>query len=248
MKWERNIPCNNCETTNTTLYMTSDIIGWYDKQPLRLVQCTKCDLVYPDPRPSFSHIIKIQTSEWGRKVFYRKESKQSTWPNHTRDALLHVIKYKPDAETLFDVGFGCGTYMMLGRTLGLTCSGNEINRYSCEELTRRGFMVYEKPTVDLWIDKTYDIILCHDNIEHTYTPKEDIRWMYDHQEEGGIVNIRTLYLGCPRHIREKEHWNLFGSGHFHYYYPHVLVKMIQDRGYSILYQQEGNLINIIARK
>jgi len=246
--WERNIPCNNCGATNTIPYMDAHVKNWYDNEPLKLVQCVKCDLVYPDPRPPFTRILRIMEGDFGEKVFRRKEGRRGAASKFIDKRLSAILKFKEDAETLFDVGYGAGLYLMAGKRMGLHCYGNEINSFSVEEMTRRGFIVYQKPTCDLWMDKDMDVILCHDNIEHTYTPRQDLRWMGTHQKSGGILNIRTLYLGCPRHVAHGEQWNLFGAAHFHYYFPHVLVNMIQDAGYNIIRKHEGNLIDIIARR
>ncbi len=216
---------------------------------MQLVKCNKCKLVWINPRRKYNPDVDPKRNmEKAMKAFTIKYNRPWAKGYH-RSVALRTMELRVNAKTLFDVGFGAGTTLLQGSKLGLECYGNEINIASIREMKKRGFEVYDSRTNELVLDKKFDIILCLDNIEHTEVPVEDLEWMYNHQNDGGVLYLTTLYLDCPNHLKDKDNWNLFGTSHNYYFYPDVLKGMIEDAGYRVISEGKGgSVITITARK
>jgi len=159
------------------------------------------------------------------------------------------MSYAQEPKTLFDVGTGAGTLLLEAKQLGLEVAGNDINSFAVEQLWRKGIRAYECPTNKLKIDECFDIITCLDYLEHTYTPFEDLFWIAEHQSSGGILYLKTLFLGCPDHKREGSNWKLFHETHNYYYWPSTLLTLIETVGYEIRYIRTTNaIIHVIAER
>ncbi len=243
VEWESNIPCNYCGSNNQSFY------DYIERKKMQLVQCNECMLVWQDPRRKFDPKTDPKRNmEEAMKAFRIKYNRPWAKLYH-KHVILRALELKHSAKTLFDVGYGAGTTLIEGRALGLECSGNEINIASVKKMREYGFEVYDSKTIDLLLEKKFDIILCLDNIEHTETPMEDLEWMYAHHNDGGVLYLTTLYLGCPIHQRDGDNWNLFGTSHNYYYYPDVLKRMIEAAGYEIISEGKSNaIITLTARK
>lgn len=251
MTWEKDFQCNHCGRTEKQEFLVDEEKKFFD-QSLRLVECTNCGLVFQDPRPQFQPLVQwIKTrGDINEKLFFRKRNRKNVNRIH-KNIILKALGHYQGEKTqlrLFDVGFGAGTVMEEAQKLGIVPSGNEINPYSIEHMREKGFDVYAEPTVQLSITKPFHIITCLDYIEHTYTPSEDLKWMYDHLVEKGIIYLKTLYIGCPNHQKHGDKWILFDPFHYYYYYPDVLLEMMENHFSIIDFWLTKAIIHVIARK
>jgi len=246
MIWEKVSRCAFCRGTDFNLFLWK-LDGWYNGQLLQLKECNNCRLVFADPRPTFEwYIERVKPSE--KMLYERKLNRPNVMSIH-KTIVKRAIKFAKHPKTLFDVGTGAGTLLIAAKQLGLEVEGNEINGYACEQLSKKGFRVFHLPTCNLNIDKTYNIITCLDYVEHSYTPIEDLFWIYNHQEYGGILYLKTLFLGCPDHQKEGPNWKLFAEGHIYFYWPDVLLRIIHEVGYETMYLHTTNAtIHVVARK
>lgn len=238
IKWEEEIKCNFCKSTNKEEYLV-DETKRYLSFPLRLVECRDCNLVFQEPRPTFETLLRRIRGNilGGKEIFMRKLNRNNVNTIHRKIIEKTIKTFDEDGkpETLFDMGFGAGTIMEEGLKLGLEVFGNEINPYSVSYYKdKEEYTVFGEPTINLKINKKFDIITCLDYIEHTYNPNEDLKWIYDHLTKNGRFYLKTLWLGCPNHLEQGEKWNLFDTCHFYYYYPRVLLDMITKSNLEVI--------------
>lgn len=248
MNWEDVEECNFCGSTKRHLIAWRPD-NWYGRD-LKVYECDECGLAFADPRPTFESMV-----EWLRpqfKALYERKLNRPRVREIHRSIVLRAMRYAKHPKTLFDVGTGAGTLLLEAKQLGLDVAGNDINEYACEQLRQQGITVYNVPTQELDVKDElgpFDIITCLDYLEHTYTPYDDLMWITFHQEYGGILYLKTLFLGCPDHQKEGSNWKLFGQTHNYYYWPDVLLRMIADVGYEVLWLHTTNAtIHVIGRK
>lgn len=245
LPWHDVSICNLCGGTEHRLYAeipnrhpTTGAARWYAGKPIRLVECESCGLVFASPRPDLHRLYAgyINASDSARDAIARKRARNRV--NETHHAYIKqamgLVAGKP-AQRLFDMGCGAGTTLIEARKLGLDAEGNEINRASVDLLVSEGFKVYHGFTQELDLPKgAYDIVLNLDYLEHTYTPLEDLRTCFDILRPGGALFLKTLYLGCPAHREKGNDWQLFGPGHFHFFTPAVLRRLVEKAGFNVL--------------
>ena len=247
MQWE-SPRCNFCGSNEKDVYLTTPHKCWYGRR-LRLVECKRCHLVYADPRPTFDSLMsEYFTEEYLRQAYWRKLNRPNVRTIH-RSIVKRALGYCPDAKTLFDVGTGAGTLLLEARQLGLQVAGNDINWVAVNYLQQQGLQVYCSPTSQLQLDAEFDIITCLDYIEHTYTPWDDLQWIYEHLADSGILYLKTLWLGCPDHKEAGARWKLFAELHNYYYTPEVLFEMLRKAGFELLWERRDRaIIHTISRK
>lgn len=250
MEWETVDKCNFCGSTENDVYLDVDANVDFNGKKLRLVKCQNCDLVYASPRPTFESIRMLFSDEVTCRYRIEKKLNRPDIMNvHKKAVELAMFYHDGEPKSLFDVGTGAGTVLMVAKNLGLEVLGNEINRYSNELLVWNHISCYNIPTCELNLNRKFDIVTCFDYIEHTYTPYEDLKWIVNHINQDGILYLKTLWLECPNHLKMGTRWNLFGGQHYYYYYPKVIRKMIESVGFSIINTfREPAIIHIIAKK
>lgn len=238
--------CAFCGSPDLVQYMISDAVPWYGGERFRLVRCRNCGLVFNSPRPTEARAIRA-IREQGEYLYRRKLNRPDVQAIH--DGMAEkFLRASPGARDIFDVGFGAGTLLHAFRKLGLTASGNEVNDFCVQMLRRQGFTVTDAPTRALAMEARYDIVTMLDYLEHTYTPFDDLLTAHAMLRPGGMLHLKTLYLGCPDHAAKGELWQLFGMGHFYYFTPRVLRGMLRNAGFDIVDMHIDGLIHISARK
>lgn len=238
--------CAFCGSADLLPYMTSQVVPWYDGAPFRLLRCKNCGLVFNSPRPQEAQALRL-VRENGEYFYRRKLNRPSVQAIHDQMA-ADFLRSTPGARDVFDVGFGAGTLLHAFRKLGLNAAGNEVNDYAVRMLRGQGFEVTETPTRLLGLHARYDMVTMLDYLEHTYTPFDDLLTVHAMLRPGGMLHLKTLYLGCPPHVAKGELWQLFGMGHFYYFTPQVLEGMLRNAGFDIVDMRLETLIYISARK
>lgn len=253
-EWEENVPCNFCGSTEHTpyLHVPKKKKNFYGRDFI-LVECANCGLVRADPRPKFESWapIYLKKSPAGKRATERKLNRPTARRLH-RIRIEELLRLRKDANTLFDMGTGAGTVLTEARELGLKVTGNDINAYAIDRLRKLGVEAYSVPTqkLDKVIprDRIFDFMIVFDYIEHTYTPLDDLKWARRHITNYGVLSLATMWLGCPAHQKEGANWRLLGMGHFHYFTPEVLVKMVEAARFEVITVLKGvALIKLIAK-
>lgn len=238
--------CAFCGSPDLVQYMISEVVPWYGGEKFRLVRCRNCGLVFNSPRPTEADAIRA-IREYGEYFYRRKLNRPDVQAIHDGKA-EEFLRASPGARDVFDVGFGAGTLLHAFRKLGLAASGNEVNDFCVRMLRQQGFTVTDAPTRTLAMSAQFDIVTMLDYLEHTYTPFDDLLTAHAMLRPGGMLHLKTLYLGCPDHAAKGELWQLFGMGHFYYFTPRVLRGMVRNAGFDIVDMHVNSLIHISARK
>jgi 2-polyprenyl-3-methyl-5-hydroxy-6-metoxy-1,4-benzoquinol methylase len=130
----------------------------------------------------------------------------------------------------------------------IEAEGNDLNKASIDNLRAMGFNAHLGFSQNLKLDRTYDMVMNLDYLEHSYTPVDDLAMNFKILNPGGVLYLKTLYLGCPNHVANGEAWGLFGNGHFHYFFPETLRKMVESVGFQVAHLQTKGLIVVVGLK
>jgi SAM-dependent methyltransferase len=250
LTWEDVLVCNFCGGARRSPYLKSRVPHWYEGRPLRLVACRSCGLVFAAPRPVArqGHESSRNGGDGGREAYERKLLRPNVAKVHRRHVERALAQLGRPARSLFDMGCGAGTVLHAARALGLEASGNDINHYAIERLREAGFPAVHGFTSELQLTGQYDIVTNFDYLEHTHTPFDDLKTCFELLAPDGILYLKTLYLGSADHRRDGEGWKLFGPGHFHFFFPEVLLAMIREAGFMVEHVETPQLIFVLARK
>jgi SAM-dependent methyltransferase len=251
MRWENVDECNFCGSTNSRVYLTLSTSNWYDNQMLRLAECTDCRLVRATPRPVRkdlyrSHIIgTVKALQHVRK----RLSRPNIIKNHAR-AIEEAAKFaKRPLRNIYELGCGAGTVLMGARSLGIEGEGNDVNLVAVKMLKELGFKVRHGFTNELdFSGMSFDGVVAFNYFEESYEPFDDLKRARELLKPGGVIYVRSLYLGCAEHQAAGEAWKNFGGGLFHYYYPETLRAMIEAARLKILDTRLQTVAIVIATR
>ena len=255
--WQNVDECNYCQGRDFTLYLKSKAPRWYKDEPLTLLQCANCGLVFASPRPDPHQLYHdyLTGGPKSEEAVDRKYNRPNVMSIHSK-AVETALEFYTAATgrpaenlRLFDMGCGAGTILEAARLKGIEAEGNEINLAAIKRLNELGFTAYHGFTHDLDLPKaSYDIVINFDYVEHSYTPLEDLYTCNEILRDGGLMYLKTLYLDCPDHIIKEDAYQLFGSEHFHYFPVRTLCSMIKTAGFDIIDLKLERLVFIAARK
>jgi SAM-dependent methyltransferase len=241
--------CPLCASEQRHPYSADPGKPWYGKV-FRVVQCEKCKFVYTPMRPTMRY--RIARGFTGKESGEQRLKASLRRPRlfFSRLNLLEYLKrFKPNIKSLFDVGCGAGAFMKVARDHGLHVEGCDLHDYLvewCNDAWR--IPTYLGPTIDLELDQRFDAVSMIDYLEHTYTPREDLKWAFEHMNPGGALLLRTLYLECPKHVKQGPNWDMFFIEHFNYFPKDTLFSLLWDSGFTVLDQKLGNVIQLVAKK
>lgn len=242
--------CNYCKKNVFKEYMVSSIPSWYQGKDIVLKECCNCGLVFADPRPNPKIIYKgyLEGDEHAAAATSRKLNRPNVADGHLRQVQEAISHFVGTPTSLFDMGCGAGTVLEAANKLGLVAEGNDINFHAIKRLVALGFNCFHGFTHEINFVKKYDIVINFDYLEHSFFPFDDLKKCHDILNDNGILYLKTLYLDCPDHILKDDRYQLFGSGHFHYFKPRQLCRMVEAAGFEILNLRMGGLIFITAKK
>jgi hypothetical protein len=249
MRWETVRGCNFCGGTNARDFLKLSTSNWYDNRPLHLEECGDCRLVRASPRPERRDVYRdhiIGTAKALQPV-RKRISRANVIANHRR-LLESVAQFtKRPLRSIYEMGCGAGTILMAARTLGMEGEGNDVNLVAVRMLQELGFKVRHGFTNELdFRGMNFDGVVAFNYLEESYEPFDDLKRGHDLLKQGGVMYIRSLYLGCPEHRAAGEAWKVFGAGNYHYCHPETLRSMIEAAGLKILDTRLLNVAIVIA--
>jgi SAM-dependent methyltransferase len=140
------------------------------------LRCAECDLIYYDP------------ANFGDSNFYEELSKflwyyeESKW--EFDEAIKYILKLRPDS--LLEIGCGKGVFLDKIRHVIKNAEGLDINRDALEICKQKGLNVFYPP---LPSDKSYDMVVLFEVLEHLDNPAEHIRDILKMLNPNGVLII-----------------------------------------------------------
>ncbi|MEZ6056919.1 MAG: class I SAM-dependent methyltransferase [Planctomycetaceae bacterium] len=225
------IPCNLCRGTDVEQVGTVDREG----EALTTVMCSRCGLVWTDPRP---------TEEQTRK-FYRDDYRlayKSTYTPRKKHALRETERAIERADRLtsliqpgtrlLDVGSAGGFFLYVMRQRGVEIQGVEPNRgfaeFAQEELgipTRNAFL----QDVDFPAGG-FDIATSHHVFEHLEDPTFSLKRIRNWVKPGGHLLIEVPNVEARYHAPN----NRFHIGHLYNYNPYTMEGIGRKIGLEVV--------------
>lgn len=225
--------CNFCGSAERILITTGSeheyLTTTGDK--FNVVQCTKCRLIYLNPRPDISELDTVYPPDY--YSYNQQKLKEQANPN----SLLHTLRYRGfmakirqglslcpqhDPITVLDIGCGDGHTLNLYRQIknvNVETHGVDFNTAACEQAAQQGHKTYSGRFEDVDLPLEYfDLVTASHVIEHVADPKGFTEKIHSILRPGGIFWFETPNIGSlDAKLFRKEHW---GAYHFprHWYF------------------------------
>ena len=212
--------------------------------PPGVVQCSRCGLVYANPRLKKEAIADFYSKEY----FESHSSETMGYDNYVSDKELVEKTFEKRLERLerqwtrgrgkvLDVGCATGFFLSIAQRKGWEPDGVEISGYCCEYALREFGMRFKRGFFkDLGgLEPGFKLITMWDYIEHSFTPDEDIRRAYELLEPGGVLALATPDVGSLPAQIFKQNWMGFKEHeHLYYFTKKNLLTLLRKEGFQVL--------------
>lgn len=111
--------------------------------------------------------------------------------------------------------------------------GLEISEYATDYLRDLGFSMYCGSINDAHINKTYDIILAYEVVEHLKNPKSSFFNIYKHLSPGGVFIFSTGNARSVRARLQGKRWSYFlPPQHLFYLAENTAIRYLEGAGFE----------------
>jgi 2-polyprenyl-3-methyl-5-hydroxy-6-metoxy-1,4-benzoquinol methylase/GT2 family glycosyltransferase len=197
--------------------------------PLRLVRCSKCGLIYANPRPSMASLL----SNYSKMVdpLYLEEAKGRRISAQT---ILNEFRRLKKGGKLLDVGCGAGFLLDEARKMGWEVHGVDLSKWAIEyarkELGIENVLQGTLKNADYPVNH-FDVIILKDAIEHLTDPKETLVEIRRILKSDGILCVNTPDIGSFLSRILRARWWGVKQSHLYYFTRRSLANMLNEAGF-----------------
>lgn len=196
----------------------------------RLVRCSKCDLVYINPRlkPEFIHLGYAA-------------AENSTYLSQGPERIKTFGKYAGVLEKwtgskgrLLDIGCAGGFFLKAARDAGWDVQGVELSQQMCEYArSSLGLNVRQGPLRShKFPDAHFDLVTFWDVLEHVEDPMADLREVNRILKPGGTLLINYPdYASVGSRVLGRKWWFL-ENVHLYYFTPATMTRYFAKCGFK----------------
>lgn len=225
---KESVQCNLCNSNNTDRLFE---VGSY-----RVVRCTKCGLVYVNPRPISTERERINREIYGSEEYLTRYFRdRSVFERWFKDKLRYIERYSEKGKIL-DIGTSYGFFLDVARKRGWETYGIEKNlpavQYAREKL---GLNVFEGPVTGAEFPGFFDAITLWDVLEHIPDPITFLRTVKTIVKKSGLICIQSPNIESLIAKYKRESWDwLTPSDHLYHFSPATLAAMLKKAGYEVI--------------
>ncbi|MBI4263000.1 MAG: class I SAM-dependent methyltransferase [Acidobacteria bacterium] len=211
-----------------------------DKDHMRLVRCSACDLVYVSPTFDEEHYRTVYASEDYQEIVRDLGIKSHAYRverfGRERVGLMarHLAASRP---RLLDVGCSTGFVVEAARDAGWDAAGIDLNPSAIEFGVARGLDLRCAALEDAGFEAAgFDAVSLFDVLEHLLDPVRTLRACTRLLKRGGIVFLYVPnYDSASRLLMGKDAHFIWPTHHLNYYTPATLRDLMAREGLETVY-------------
>ncbi len=216
----------------------------FEKYELTYVECSECQTIYINPRPTTDILNYYYTNSenyeyWNNYIFPASEvnRREKIFKPRVERILELCQDYNIEHDCLLEVGAGFGTFCeeILKKGRFRRVIAVEPTPDLAESCRTRGLETIESPIEEVVLkDGEASVIVSFEVIEHLFSPIDFIKSCYRILAPGGL-----LVLTCPNikgfDIRIlKEYSNTIDNEHLNYFHPGSLTLLLNNCGLEVV--------------
>lgn len=185
------------EKINCPLCGCSDYKVVFVKNGFDFVRCSKCTLIYVNPRIKEKEVIKYYNSDVSsntRAINFLSSPKQQEVDKELYVELFNKIKDRAPNGKILDVGCSFGLFLNMAKDLGYEVLGLELNEVAAKYGREKYGITIEPKLLEEcdFPDESFDVVAMFGLIEHLFDPVKAVK------EVKRILKPGGLFIGrCP---------------------------------------------------
>ena len=239
--------CNFCGSPeHKTIYILPDLLLDRPESNSQLVRCSRCGLVYQNPRPRLEEMGAHYPSEYdsydadpAAANASRVMRKFIRFGSYKR--VRTVTRYKRMGR-LLDIGCSTGSFLLEMRNLpGWDLTGVEINSSAAEIAMEQGLNVKIGTLEEAkFPDSAFDVVTLWDVLEHLHDPTATLEEISRILNPDGIVVLRVPNLDSWDARFFGRCWNgLDPPRHLFVFRPQILKELLKRAGFNKIFLTSG---------
>lgn len=231
---------NKCPLCKSGLFLNYSQIQdhFFSKKEFLLCQCSKCDLVFTNPRPDKANIQEYYQSE----EYISHKNKSNNLVNFlykqvraiTLKRKLNLINsLSPTKNKLLDIGAGTGHFLEIAKNNGWKSYGIEPNPEAQKLLEQKGVPTYED-ILSIPKGKKFTIITLFHVLEHIHDLRKSAKKIHKHLEENGTLIIAVPNIDSFDSKLYKQYWAAWDvPRHLYHFNKSSIKNFAEEFGFKI---------------
>ncbi|MDP2924023.1 MAG: methyltransferase domain-containing protein [Candidatus Omnitrophota bacterium] len=213
----------------------------YNFEPLAIVKCAGCGLVYTNPRLSKEERDKIYNKEYFPELkiidIHETPSEDSpVFKLYVDRRLKEILKHNTRGRNILDIGCGTGYFLKMAKEAGWNAFGIETSDFAVNYARNKlGLNIYKGYITESDLPKNYfDVITINHVLEHVVDPISFLKSAYELLKEDGllVVAVPNIESGSARKMGEE--WPaLIPHIHLYHFSKEVLSREIKKSGFEV---------------
>lgn len=223
-----------CENPININYLTSSNFKVTSKEYsscIETVKCLDCNLIQTKYNLNPQDLVKFYSGVIDNDYL---ESAEIRGESNYNQVIKLIRKFKPDAQSIFEIGAGSGTMLNLLKN-EFEINGIEPSESFCKfakdnyeiELSPLGYESYKS-------SKKYDVIIALDVIEHVVSPSNLLKNMGEMLNEDGIVIIGTPNIESISANLLRKKWYHIRPPHIYFFSPKTFYLLSRNNSFNIV--------------
>lgn len=232
----QHVPCPVCEVDAAVpvLNFVELTLRSRTRRPWWIVRCSRCGMVYINPRPKESALDTYGGDSYG---FARSQQADLLVDGRTHSArVVSEIESHVRTGSLLDIGCATGDLLLEARDRGWRVRGVEVSPYAASIAARRAIDVKVGLLRESGLpENSFDAITLLDVIEHMEDPRAELNEMRRLLRPGGLLCIETPnWNSVYRRLLGKRWAALQPRLHILYFDVRSLRALLDRTGFEVL--------------
>lgn len=226
-----NVTCNLCHSDAHKPYR------WVEGYAL--VMCTKCGLVYLNPRPDVQELAHVYSRQYhvDRVLTKEPETKEEIDQKvlQSQPMAAKIVRRFGSHGQLLDIGCGAGFFLAAMKRLGWSVTGVDVSEWA-SQFASENFQidVYNGTMETIDIDGQFKVVTLFHSLEHMTDPLGALRKINQLVCSGGSVVIKGPNLAGFDRIWHGNKWRGYQPPfHLYHFTSKTYCAMLRKAGFVI---------------
>ena len=232
--------CPLCSNDFKTFDFTA--IDPVTKNKFKLAQCSICDIIFTNPRPS-----EEQTEEYYPEEYYAHSGEPSLIEkidSYLRQKKIQDLDLADNQTKILDIGCGKGLLLERLASLGWEAYGTEISEKTAKgaKAQKSGNVHIGKLSEQLFPAEHFNVVTLWHVLEHLPDPFESLCYIHKILENKGYLIVQVPDISSMQAGYFKATWLHLDVPLYSFHYsPYTLFSMLDKAEFEVVYKKYSYL-------